>query len=87
MGVRQARVHRACCVGYLIAFPRSTPAFFGPPYPTQAKGGQGGKGPIEKQSREEKTKAEKNKKKSAPVPSVFERVRMIGKDASDKKFS
>jgi hypothetical protein len=32
-----------------------------------------------------KPKAEKNKKKSAPVPSVFERVRMIGKDASGKE--
>jgi hypothetical protein len=32
-----------------------------------------------------KPKAEKNKKKSAPVPSVFERVRTIGKDASGKK--
>jgi hypothetical protein len=53
----------------------------------QAKGGHGRKGSIEKQSREEKTKAEKNKKKSAPVPSGFERVRMIGKDASGKKFS
>jgi hypothetical protein len=26
------RVHRACCVGYLIAFPRSTPAFFSFPF-------------------------------------------------------
>ena len=34
-----------------------------------------------------KPKAEKNKKKSASVPLLFERVRMIGKDASDKKFS
>ena len=33
-----------------------------------------------------KPKAEKNKK-SVQVPSVFERVRMIGKDASAKKFS
>ena len=31
-----------------------------------------------------KPKAEKNKKKSAPVPSVFERVRTIGKDVSGK---
>jgi hypothetical protein len=57
------------------------------PHAPQAKGVHGGKGPIEKQSREKKPKAEKNKKKSAPVPSVFERVRMIGKDASGKKFS
>jgi hypothetical protein len=49
--------------------------------------GQGGKGPIEEQSREEKPKADKNKKKSAPVPLAFERVRMIGKEASGKKFS
>ena len=34
-----------------------------------------------------KPKAEKNKKKSASVPSEFERVRTIGKDASGKKFS
>ena len=34
-----------------------------------------------------KPKAEKNKRKSAPVPSVFERVRMIGKDVSGRKFS
>jgi len=34
-----------------------------------------------------KPKAEKNKKKSTPVPSVFERVGMIGKDVSGKKFS
>ena len=38
-------------------------------------------------NREKKPRAEKNKKKSAPVPSVFERVRMIGKDVSGKKFS
>ena len=31
-----------------------------------------------------KPKAEKNKKKSAPVPSAFERVRTIGKDVSGK---
>jgi hypothetical protein len=34
-----------------------------------------------------KPKAERNEKKSASVPLVFERVRMIGKNASDKKFS
>jgi hypothetical protein len=45
-----------------------------------------GKGPIKKQSREEKPKAEKNKKKATPVSSVFG-VRMIGKDASRRKFS
>jgi hypothetical protein len=29
IGIRQSRVHRACCAGYLVAFPRSTPAFVG----------------------------------------------------------
>jgi hypothetical protein len=45
------------------------------------------KGQLRGNREKKKPKAEKNKKKSAPVPSVFERVRMIGKDASDKKFS
>jgi len=45
------------------------------------------KGQLRSNREKKKPKAEKNKKKSAPIPSVFERVRMIGKDASDKKFS
>jgi hypothetical protein len=45
------------------------------------------KGQLRSNREKKKPKAEKNKKKSAPVPSVFERVRMIGKEASDKKFS
>jgi hypothetical protein len=44
------------------------------------------KGQLRSNREKKKPKAEKNKKKSAPVPSVFERVRM-GKNASDKKFS
>jgi hypothetical protein len=44
------------------------------------------KGQLRSNREKKKPRAEK-KKKSAPVPSVFERVRMIGKDASDKKFS
>jgi hypothetical protein len=56
------------------------------PHSAQAKGGQDGKGPIEKQSREEKTKGGKEQEEDASVPSVFERVRMIGgKDGSGKK--
>jgi hypothetical protein len=45
------------------------------------------KGQMRSNREKKKPKAEKNKKKSASVPLVFERVRMIGKDASDKKFS
>jgi hypothetical protein len=45
------------------------------------------KGQLRSNREKKKPKAEKNKKKSAPVPSVFERVRMIGKDVSGKKFS
>jgi hypothetical protein len=45
------------------------------------------KGQLRSNREKKKPKAEKNKKKSAPVTSVFERVRMIGKDTSDKKFS
>ena len=35
---------------------------------TQAKGGQGGKGPIQKQSREEKTKGGKEQEEERPGP-------------------
>ena len=45
------------------------------------------KGQLRSNREKKKPKAEKNKKKSASVPLVFERIRMIGKDASDKKFS
>ena len=45
------------------------------------------KGQLRSNREKKKPKAEKNIKKSAPVPSGFERVRMIGKDASGKKFS
>jgi hypothetical protein len=45
------------------------------------------KGQMRSNREKKKPKAEKNKKKSASAPLVFERVRMIGKDASDKKFS
>jgi hypothetical protein len=45
------------------------------------------KGQLRSNREKKKPKAEKNKNKSAPVPSVFERVRMIGKDVSGKKFS
>ena len=45
------------------------------------------KGQLRSNREKKKPKAEKNKKKSAPVPSVFERVRTIGKGASGKKFS
>jgi hypothetical protein len=44
------------------------------------------KGQLRSNREKKKPKAEKNKRKSAPVPSVFERVRMIGKDGSGKKF-
>jgi hypothetical protein len=45
------------------------------------------KGQLRNNREKKKPKAEKNKKRSAPVPLAFERVRMIGKDASGKKFS
>jgi hypothetical protein len=45
------------------------------------------KGQLRSNREKKKPKAEKKKKKRAPVPSVFERLRMIGKNASDKKFS
>jgi hypothetical protein len=45
------------------------------------------KGQLRSNREKKKPKAEKNKKKSASVPLAFERVRMIGKDASGKKFS
>jgi hypothetical protein len=44
------------------------------------------KGQLRSNREKKKPKAEKNKKKSAPVPSVLERVR-IEKDVSGKKFS
>ena len=43
------------------------------------------KGQLRSNREKNKPKAEKNKRKSAAVPSVFERVRMIGKDGSGKK--
>jgi hypothetical protein len=49
--------------------------------------GEVAKGQLRSNREKKKPKAEKNKKKSASVSSVFERVRMIGKDASGKKFS
>jgi hypothetical protein len=45
------------------------------------------KGQLRSNREKKKPKAEKNKKKSAPVPSAFERVRMIGKGDSRRKFS
>jgi hypothetical protein len=45
------------------------------------------KGQLRSNREKKKPKAVKNKKKSAPVASAFERVRMIGKDPSGKKFS
>jgi len=45
------------------------------------------KGQLRSNREKKKPKAEKNKKKSAPAPSAFELVRMIGKDASGKKVS
>jgi hypothetical protein len=44
------------------------------------------KGQLRSNREKKKPKAENNKRKSAPVPSVLERVRMIGKDGSGKKF-
>jgi len=43
------------------------------------------KGQLRSNREKKKPKAEKNKKKAAPVPSTFG-VRMIGKDASRRKF-
>ena len=56
-------------------------------YSPQAKEDKVAKGQLRSNREKKKPKAEKNKKQSAPVPSVFERVRMIGKDVSGKKFS
>ena len=56
-------------------------------YSPQAEEDKVAKGQLRSNREKKKPKAEKNKKKSAPVLSVFERVRMIGKDASGKKFS
>ena len=44
------------------------------------------KGQLRSNREKKKPKAEKNKRKGAPVPLVFERVRMIGKDGSGKKL-
>ena len=44
------------------------------------------KGQLRSNREKKKPKADKNKK-NAPVRLAFERVRMIGKDASGKKFS
>jgi hypothetical protein len=44
------------------------------------------KGQLRRNREKKKPKAEKNKRKSTPAPSVFERVRMIEKDGSGKKF-
>ena len=56
-------------------------------YSTQAKEDKVAKGQLRSNGEKKKPKVEKNKKKSAPVPSVFERVRMIEKDISGRKFS
>jgi hypothetical protein len=56
------------------------------PHPPQRREDKVAKGQLRSNREKKKPKAEKNKKKSAPAPSVFERVRMIGKDASGKKF-
>jgi hypothetical protein len=53
----------------------------------QAREDKVAKGQQRSNREKKKPKAEKNKKKSAPVPSPLERVRMIGKEVSDKKFS
>jgi hypothetical protein len=45
------------------------------------------KGQLRSNREKKKPKAEKNKKKAAPIPPAFERVRMIGRDASRRKFS
>ena len=56
-------------------------------YSPQAKEDKVAKGQLRSNREKKKPKVEKNKKKSAPVPLAFERVRMIGKEASGKKFS
>jgi hypothetical protein len=56
-------------------------------YSPQAKEDKVAKGQLRSNREKKKPKADKNKKKSAPVPFAFERVRMIGKEASGKKFS
>jgi len=45
------------------------------------------KGQLRSNREKKKPKAEKNKKKSAPVALAFERLRMIGKESSGKKLS
>ena len=55
-------------------------------YSPQVKEDKMAKGQLRSNREKKKPKAEKNKKKSAPAPSVFERVRMIGKDGSGKKL-
>jgi len=45
------------------------------------------KGQLRTNREKKKPKAERNKKTSAPVPSAFELVKMIGKDAPGKKLS
>jgi hypothetical protein len=56
-------------------------------YSPQAKEYKVAKGQLRSNREMKKPKSEKNKKKSAPIPFAFERVRMIGKEASGKKFS
>jgi hypothetical protein len=56
-------------------------------YSLQAKEDKVAKGQLRSNREKKKPKADKNKKKSAPVPLAFERVGMIGKEASGKKFS
>jgi hypothetical protein len=67
-------VHRWCAGDLSAAF-------------TQAREDKVAKGQLRSNREKKKPKAEKSKKKGAPVPSPLERVRMIGKDVSDKKFS
>jgi hypothetical protein len=45
------------------------------------------KGQMRSNREKKKPKADKNKKKDAPVTSPFTPVRMTGKDAGGKKFS
>jgi hypothetical protein len=56
-------------------------------YAPQAKEDKVAKGQLRSNREKKKPKADKNKNKSAPVPFAFERVRMIRKEVSDKKFS
>ena len=56
-------------------------------YSPHAKEDKVAKGQLRSNREKKKPKADKNKKKSALVPLAFERVRMIGKEASGKKFS